>query len=274
MKTYLYHILVIVALPVLITGCKKETKETGNIETRPPVLKANTVDINDVIGGFYSALPEHYYETTTRYPLIIFLHGLGQIGNGSTDLLSLTYGGIPKLLNDGLFPPSFNVNGKQFSFIILAPQFKWWPGIEQVNSFIDYARKNFRIDTTRIYLSGLSWGGILTTQFAAAYPSKLAAIVPISGVPWGAGTNTICEKIAHSSLPVWVFQNDWDDLYTVDSARSFITVLKSFHPAIPPIYTEFLPFGLQGHDAWTKATDPAYKENNRNIYEWMLQYSR
>jgi hypothetical protein len=51
-------------------------------------------------------------------------------------------------------------------------------------------------------------------------------------------------------------------------------MLDSFHPAIPPRLTEFEPMGLLGHDAWTRATDPHYRENNKNIYEWMLSYHR
>jgi len=47
-----------------------------------------------------------------------------------------------------------------------------------------------------------------------------------------------------------------------------------FKSAVPAKYTELLPFGDNGHDAWTKATDPDYRENGMNIYEWMLQYHR
>jgi hypothetical protein len=32
--------------------------------------------------------------------------------------------------------------------------------------------------------------------------------------------------------------------------------------------------GLLGHDAWTRATNPQFKENNSNIYQWMLSYHR
>jgi predicted peptidase len=275
MNIGLYRILFIISLSFLITSCKKEAEDIEVTETRPPVLKANSVDVNKAIGGFYSAVPEHYNENTNTYPLIIFLHGSGQVGNGTTALPSVAFGGIPKLLKDGLFPPGFKVNGKYFSFIILAPQFKWWdPDVQDVISFIDYARKNFRVDSTRIYLSGLSGGGVLTTEVAAEYSSKLAAIVPIAGVSSGGDVNLTCEKIAEGNLPVWVFHNDADSIINVAHARNFITTLKSFRPAILPKYTEFLPFGLEAHDAWTKATDPAYKENNMNIYEWMLQYSR
>ncbi len=46
---------------------------------------------------------------------------------------------------------------------------------------IDFAIKKYRIDTTRIYVSGLSMGGGVTWEYAAAYASRVAAIVPICG---------------------------------------------------------------------------------------------
>jgi hypothetical protein len=33
-------------------------------------------------------------------------------------------------------------------------------------------------------------------------------------------------------------------------------------------------FDEWGHEGWTKTYDPSFKENNMNIYEWMLQYHR
>ena len=33
-------------------------------------------------------------------------------------------------------------------------------------------------------------------------------------------------------------------------------------------------FSSDSHNAWTKATDPTYKENGQNIYEWMLSYKK
>lgn len=272
MKTCFYYIIAITAFTFAISSCKKEVKLIEVVESRPPVLKANSIAVNPMIGGFYSAVPEHYHETATKYPLIIFLHGVGQVGNGTTELPKVTYGGIPKLVSDGLFPPDFTVKGKHFSFVILAPQFKrWGPGVMDVVSFIEYAKENYRVDTNRIYLSGLSGGGALTTDVAAVYASKLAAIIPMAGVSSGAD---VIEKIARANLPVWVFHNSEDDLFNVAYARNFIALLKNFRPEILPRYTEFLPFGLLGHDAWTKATDPGYKEDNMNIYEWMLGYSR
>jgi len=59
----------------------------------------------------------------------------------------------------------------------------------------------------------------------------------------------------------------------VNLTRHFVSLINSFSPAITAKYTEFLPYGLWNHDAWTKATDPAFKEDGINIYAWMLPYS-
>ena len=47
-------------------------------------------------------------------------------------------------------------------------------------------------------------------------------------------------------------------------------------PAIPVRLTLF-DVGQNDlhHDCWTRTTDPAYRDTDgRNIYEWMLQYTR
>ncbi len=84
-----------------------------------------------------------------------------------------------------------------------------------------------------------------------------------------------CKSLADGRLPIWLyFTTDGDQVINIDESKNFISLLNSFNPAIPPRFTIFPMFGLSGHDAWTKATDPLYKENNMNIYEWMLQYAR
>lgn len=258
---------------VLQLACKKDATTIHFIETEPAILTANSVVINNAIHGFYSGLPAHYNDDTINYPLLIWLHGAGQVGNGASDLPMLLYGGIPNLLNKKTFPASFTVKGINYSFIVLSPQFRWGPTSEGIISFIDYAKKNYRIDNARIYLTGLSMGSIAATEIAAAYPSVFAAIVPIAGV-FTNELNKKCENLAIGNLPIWVFQNREDELFNVNDARNFVSVLKSYKGKIPPKYSEFLPYGDRGHDAWTKATNPAYKESGLNIYEWMLQYSR
>ncbi|MBS1563230.1 MAG: hypothetical protein JST39_02525, partial [Bacteroidetes bacterium] len=158
--------------------------------------------------------------------------------------------------------------GKNFSFIIATPQLTGYPSIESIGNFISYVRKNYRVDSTRIYLAGLSIGGEVSGDVAGTYPSLIAAIVPMAGETLYRET---CASIAQHGIPVWDFHNNGDPLINISRSNNFIQWINSYNPVIAPrqtIFTSTL------HDAWTAALNPAYKENKMNIYEWMLQYSK
>src|SRR5688500_10239436 len=79
--------------------CKKKVSIAPNdiIETTTTDPVAVIKNINNAYGGYYVVLPGHYNETSKSYPVILFLHGAGQMGNGSTDLPYLLSDGIGKL---------------------------------------------------------------------------------------------------------------------------------------------------------------------------------
>lgn len=235
------------------------------------VLKPVTFAVNKNIGGYYVGLPSTYNQTAVTYPLLVFIPGAGQFGNGSVDLPLLLKDGPAELIDEKRFPGTFSVNGKVYSFIVFTPQFKYYPSTADINDCIEYAKKTYRIDESRIYLSGLSVGGIETSNSGAEMPSKLAAIVPMAGVFPDYASTDKCQKIAAANLPVWAFHSDDDPQINISVAKGFIAKLNSFNPAIAPKLTVW-PNG--GHDAWTRALEPGYKENGFNIYEWMLQYQR
>ena len=239
------------------------------IETRPALLTAVSTNVNANCQGFYKAIPARYDSTTKKYPLIIFLHGLGELGNGTTQLDKVLVNGTPKLLKNKTFPANFVSGGKNYSFIVIAPQFKAWPSAADVNAVIDYAIANLRVDVSRIYVSGLSMGGGATWTFATAYPSKAAAIVPICGAQGASTANAT--KIAKAGLAVWAFHNTDDPTVAVLNTNNWITYINNSAPTAEAKKTIW---ATGGHNAWTKATDPALKENNKNMYEWMLQFHR
>src|ERR1700733_14390928 len=75
-------------------------------------------------GGFYEYLPVGYGTGSQTYPLIVFLAGSGELGNGTTDLPLMLHNGPPFLISQGNFPETFTVNGNTLSFIVISPQFK------------------------------------------------------------------------------------------------------------------------------------------------------
>src|SRR5882762_1653299 len=57
--------------------------------------------------GFYEYLPAGYGTPGKTFPLMVFLHGSGEVGNGGSDLPKVLANGPPKLINGGDFPTSF-----------------------------------------------------------------------------------------------------------------------------------------------------------------------
>ena len=266
-----YFIWIVVAFCM----CGKKTVQPDSVNipviTGSHTLFADTQRINGAFGGCYVALPPGYAESNSKYPLLIFLHGLGQRGDGKEELKFLLFDGIGKVIKDNRMPATFTVLGQEFSFIVVSPQYNHQPDVDEVMEMIDLISEKYRIRSNRIYLSGLSLGARIATLVAAEHPRKFAAMVPIAGVATNDGMEMRCKNIAEANLPVWELHNEDDPMANVEDARRFINYLSGYSPAVPPRFTIFDKYG---HDAWSTALDTAYREDGKNIYEWMLQYYR
>ena len=270
-------VLLVCISAFFLTGCKKNDLAPDPEPAPPPpaplttVLVPVTTPVVPGVNGYYISMPSNYHQTTEKYPLLIYIPGGGQFGNGPIDLPLLLKAGPAELADEKRLPATFKVNGHTYSLLVFTPQLKWWPATSLINDCIDFVKANYRVDSTRIYLSGLSLGGILTCDFAGEFPNKLAAILPMAGVPADYVSSNACQQIAAGNLPVWAFHSADDTQIEVTSAIGFKNRINSFNPAIQARLTVW-PNG--GHDAWTKAIEPGYRENGLNIYEWMLQYHR
>src|SRR6185436_9469948 len=140
----------------------------------------NLTASNGTYIGFWQYTPTDYSANpTTKYPLIIFLHGIGERGDGVNNLPSVLGQGIPKNINEG-HTMRFFWNGKWETFLVLSPQLSTNYGDWQnfyVEEMIKYAKQNLRIDPDRIFLTGLSLGGGGVWRYAstsASFASELA----------------------------------------------------------------------------------------------------
>jgi pimeloyl-ACP methyl ester carboxylesterase len=224
---------------------------------------------NGVFVGFLQYTPTNYNANpTTKYPLIIFLHGIGERGDGTTQLQNVAGNGIPRYIKDG-HTMTFTWNGKTETFLVLSPQlsgnYGWWQPF-YVDEMIKYAKQNLRIDTNRIILTGLSLGGGGVWYYAANSPTNaktLAAIAPVCGTCQGVNW---C-NIASANLPTWAFHATDDGTVSANCTNGAIQGIENCNPAVKP-YKTIWPTGQ--HWIWDRAFDYGYGYQNPNVYEWWL----
>ncbi|HVB03101.1 MAG TPA: hypothetical protein VNE41_05230, partial [Chitinophagaceae bacterium] len=235
-----------------------------------------TTTVSPNCGGYWQFLPPGYNSNPTqKYPVIFFLHGLGELGNGTAPSLNkLLIYGPTKLIKSGKWPAYFTVNGHNFEFIVIAPQFKSWPVPTDITSLIDLALSKYRIDTTRMYITGLSMGGGATWDYvnsSTANARRIAAIVPVAGASYPNVQKA--DTIASTNLPVWALQNLNDPTVPSFYSIDYVKYLNSYNPAINPQALLTL-FQASGHDSWDSAYNLNYTRNGLNVFQWMLQYTR
>jgi predicted esterase len=189
-------------------------------------------------------LPEGYDQTPEKkWPLILFLHGSGERGS---DIGTLKKWG----------PGAYADGGHPLPFIIITPQcrkdHRWNP--ELLMQLLDEVTKTDRVDTSRIYVTGLSMGGIGSFDLAAAYPGKFAALACLSG-----RENPDIIARLHD-IPVWLFSGTADDIvpsrYTVELAEALKKKGESVKLTLIP---------NEGHGGWDKVY------SNPELYTWFLQ---
>lgn len=240
-------------------------------QTHTPVYASMTGFSN----GYYEYLPQGYWNNPDeKFPVIIFVHGIGECGNGTTDLNRVLANGTPRQINQGTFPASFNVGGQNFKFIVITPQFTNWVAYIQMNDVINYVVSHYKVDVNRIYLTGLSMGGGCIWEYAGysyEYAARVAAIVPVCGA--SSATTDKINNIANADLPIWATHNAGDGTVGVASTITYVDGINNAPNPPTPLAKKTI-FQVSGHDAWTQTYDLNFRENGLNVYEWMLTNKR
>ena len=204
---------------------------------------------------YWLFLPTNY-ETQAKSggaPLLLFLHGAGERGNESgEEIAKVKVHGPPRLLDN----PEF---AKSFPCVTVSPQCKngsaWSPA--QLMLLLDHVEKNYNIDKSRVYVTGLSMGGFGTWMCVNESPNRFAAAAPICG---GAKTEW-AEKLI--DMPIWVFHGGSDPVVVPAFSERMVDVIKKAGGK----KILFTVYEGEGHDSWTRTY------NNQLFYDWMFQQS-
>jgi hypothetical protein len=224
-----------------------------------------TVKITPSGTGYLEYLPDGYNSNNNKYPLIISLHGVKEKGPASTDPVTVK-AAVPNVAKVGL--AKYIKYGAKYPSIVISPQLKTsygsWPG-DYVIEVLNYVKTQLRVDEKRIYLTGLSLGGGGVWNTVAAYPQVFAAIAPMCGIKSVSALAKACD-IASSSVPVWAFHGDKDNIVHYNVSVNHVNAINScLNPKCNPQSKLTIYPGI-GHVVW----DKAYKETN--VINWMLSF--
>ena len=123
----------------------------------------------------------------------------------------------------------------------------------ELNDLLDEVCNKYRIDASRIYMTGLSMGGYGTWSMATQYPQRLAGIAPVCG---GSDVN---DALQLKGLPVWAFHGEKDNVVPFDRSLRMVEALWKTE-----IDVKFTTYPDAMHDSWTETYA------NPKLYEWML----
>lgn len=222
---------------------------------------------------FYKKLEPRRIKKSKKYPLVIFLHGAGERGN---DNKSQLVHGAKMFENKKL--------RKKFPAFVIFPQCPagdYWASVDierkdkddpfrfdyrreptaalkSVFELIQYYIRQPHVDPDRVYIMGLSMGGMGTFESISRHPDWFAAAVPICG----GGDLSYVPEFAEK-VPVWVFHGALDDIVLPKYSRDMIQEII-FKGGFPK-YTEYPD---ANHNSW----DRAFAE--KQLLPWLFGHKR
>ena len=216
-------------------------------------------------------LPYRYLEPQVQqnecYPLVLFLHGAGERGNDNQ--AQLTHGSDIFLNNAKQFPAyvvfpqcpkegywAYSSRPASFDPHMMPESCPETPEIEAVMALVDYFIANKNVDTSRLYLVGLSMGAMAIYDILIRYPNRFAAAEPICGTvnPARLGGNIVTS--------IRIFHGDVDNVVPVEASREAYATLDWMG-----VDVEYIEYPGVNHGAWV----PAFKRDD--FLPWLFSHS-
>jgi predicted peptidase len=214
----------------------------------------------------YRYLRPDNFDSTKKYPLVVFLHGAHEKGSDNESQLNI---GGRFFLRD-----SIRKNYPAFVLFAQCPLLDVWAYFEtktdpttdtiteinfpfnkkptEVSSvlmkLLDSLVHSDKIDLSRVYIGGLSQGGMGVLDFIERYPKFFAAAFCICG----AGNVSVAKNFA-GKTSLWLFHGDADNVIPVRFSRDYFKRLQKLKGDV--LYTEYQ--GVK-HNSWVNAfNEPA-----------------
>jgi predicted peptidase len=180
--------------------------EPAQMRVREPGMYNQTLQLQDLTVGYAISIPKTY-SPSSPVPLVLALHFGGSPNGAGQRLLG------------GLVGPAL----EELGAIIVAPNSvggDWSTAANEraVNALLEAVQAAYRIDTTKIVVTGYSMGGAGAWHFAGKYPERFSAAIPVAGRPPA--------SIENWRTPVFAIHSRQDEVVPIGPASARVKELQ------------------------------------------------
>jgi len=247
---------------------------SGYAQYKEPIVSYDKKEfVNDQGSMPYAILLPENYDPSKKYPMLLFLHGAGERGNDNE--LQLLHG------SDLFTSASFR---KNYPAIVVFPQCEkgdYWSNVKKettldggatfifykggkptkamalVQNLLDELLDDYPVDKDRLYVGGLSMGGMGTFEIVRRNPRLFAAAFPICG-------GATPKRFRKYKRPAWwVFHGLADPVVPYQFSTEMVKGLEKVR--VQPRYSLYQGVG---HNSW----DNAFKE--ASLFPWLFSQSK
>lgn len=196
--------------------------------------------------NFWLYAPREYVAEHRRIPVIIFLHGASLCGN---NMQRVRRYGLLHAIEKGRYYPA----------MVIAPQNPggaWSP--KRIANVLDWVQANYRTDTTRVYVIGMSLGGYGTLDFTGTYPGRVAAAMALCG------GSTLKDFSGLGQVPLWIMHGTADRAVNVKESKKVVSAMQAAG-CDKLLRYDWLPGASHG--------DPARILYLKQTYDWLFSHS-
>jgi len=216
--------------------------------------------------------PKLFTETKKKYPIIVFIHGSGEVGSTESNTEKLCVYGPCYLLANGQELTVNREDGKTVEFLTLAIQQKsiTYTTLSQILYVIDNDEL-LKDRVAEIFITGLSLGAqsIFEDHWKQDISklSRISGFAPFSG-DWYGSLDSNLNNLKLTKTPVVLYWGTQENSYVLYGSTRIPSVLNGVNKN--QVVTGYQ---TSGHCCWNVPYSTTFKfSNQKNLYENFAQY--
>jgi len=213
-RTFKWLVVGLAAILLVFVSCAKQDLPSSETGIHTSESKASLTSVSS-FGTNPGNLLMYYYAPSSPKspaPLVVALHGCTQSANEYADrtewhVLANKYGFYV------VFPQQQSSNNQNKCFNWFEPEdiARGQGEALSIKQMVDYMKSRFNIDSSKVFVTGLSAGGAMTAVMMATYPDVFAGGAVMAGIPYKCAT-TMTDAFTCMSPGVNKTPQQWGDL--------------------------------------------------------------